>query len=178
MKKVQKWTLLGLGILILFGGVLFVTAKKPPQSNVAVAPNVGYRVPSFTLTTYPDNRPLSVTPNMNKPLFINFWASWCPPCQAEAPDLEKAYEKYGKQIEFIGVNLTSQDTLPDVQKFLNTYGIKYTTALDTTGVAASEYKIVAIPTSVFVNRSGMIVDRYTGAIPPQYLDSDLQRIEQ
>lgn len=178
MKKIQKWSFLGLGILLLFGAVFFVTLKKPSQASVAVSPEVGYRVPSFTLTTYPGNGSVTVASDVHKPMLINFWASWCPPCQAEAPDLEQAYKKYGQQVEFVGVNLTVQDSLPAVQNFLSKYGITYTTALDKTGEVASEYKVVAIPTSIFVNRSGVIVDRYTGAIPPQYLDSDLQRIEQ
>ena len=99
MKKIQKWSFLGLGVVILFGAVLFVTSKKPSQAGVAVSPEVGYRIPSFTLTTYPGNGSINVTPNVHKPMFINFWASWCPPCQAEAPDLEKAYKKYGQQVE-------------------------------------------------------------------------------
>ncbi len=74
--------------------------------------------------------------------------------------------------------MISQDSLPDVTAFIQKYGIKYPIALDTKGAVAQQYQTVAIPTSFFVNRQGIIVDRVVGAITPQVLEADLQKISQ
>lgn len=163
------------GVVILLGGAAYFTNKN---GEVGVAAEAGYKVPPFTLPSYPDNQPISLSDFKGKPLLINFWASWCPPCQEETPDLVKAYAKYGNKVQFISVNLTAKDSLPDIKGFIDKYGIQYPVALDVNGTVTSQYNVVAIPTSIFVNRSGVIVARVTGAIMPQILESDLQRIMQ
>ena len=74
--------------------------------------------------------------------------------------------------------MTSQDSLPDVTTFIQKYGIKYPIALDTKGLLDQQYQAMAIPTSLFVNRQGIIVDRVVGAITPKVLEADLQKISQ
>ena len=186
MKKGGKWLILLVSLVVVFAGIAWVTNRpapqmselKPSEQNISVAPMAGYRVPPFSLPRFLDSKPISLADYQGKPFFINFWASWCPPCQAESQDLVKAYAKYGDRVQFIGVNLTSQDSLPDVTAFIEKYGIKYAIALDTKGTVAQQYQTLAIPTSIFVNRQGVIVERYVGAIPPQILEGDLQRISQ
>ncbi len=186
MKKGVKWSILLVSLAVVFSGVVWATNRPVPPTNeqksseqaISASPMTGYRAPSFSLPTFPDNKPISLADYQGKPLFINIWASWCPPCQAETPDLVKAYAKYGDKVQFIGVNLTSQDSLPDVTAFIEKYGIKYPIALDTKGTVAQQYQAVAIPTSFFVNRQGIIVERSVGAISPQVLEADLQKISQ
>jgi len=186
MKKGMKWSILLVSLAVVFVGVVWMTnrpvpptnAPKSNDQNISVSPLTGYRVPPFSLPSFPDNKPISLADYQGKPLLINIWASWCPPCQAETPDLVKAYAKYGDKVQFIGVNLISQDSLPDVTAFIQKYGIKYPIALDTKGAVAQQYQTVAIPTSFFVNRQGIIVDRVVGAITPEVLEADLQKISQ
>lgn len=174
MKKSVKGSIL----LLILVGVLATVAWVSSEQNVSASPKVGYHAPSFSLPKFPDNQPISLADYQGKPVFINFWATWCPPCQAETPDLVKAYSKYGDKVQFIGVNLTSQDSLTDVTAFIKKYGIKYPTALDTKGTVAQQYQALAIPTSFIINRQGIIVDRYVGALTPQVLEWELQRISQ
>ena len=186
MKKGMKWSILLVSLAIVFVGVVWMTnrpvpptnAPKSNDQNISVSPLTGYRVPPFSLPSFPDNKPISLADYQGKPLLINIWASWCPPCQAETSDLVKAYAKYGDKVQFIGVNLISQDSLPDVTAFIQKYGIKYPIALDTKGAVAQQYQTVAIPTSFFVNRQGIIVDRVVGAITPEVLEADLHKISQ
>jgi len=185
MKKGMKWSILLLSLAVVLAGVVWVTNRPVSSTNDlksseqnSVAPQVGYRVPPFSLPSFPNNKPISLADYQGKPVFINLWASWCPPCQAETPDLVKAYAKYGDKVQFIGVNLASQDSLPDVTAFVNKYGMKYPIALDTKGAVAEQYQALAIPTSIFVNREGIIVDRFVGAITPQILEEGLKKISQ
>ena len=109
-------------------------------------------------------------------MFINFWASWCPPCQAETPDLIKAYKEFGNKVQFIGVNVTAQDSLANASAFVKHYGIDYPVLLDQSNAIANQFQVSAFPTSFFVNASGTIVLRVEGAVTPQQLTSTLQKI--
>lgn len=186
MKKSVKRSFLLVSLAVILAGIVWATNRPisptpEPKSSVqpvSTAPLTGYRIPSFSLPSFPDNKPISLKDYQGKPVFINVWASWCPPCQAETPDLVQAYAKYGDKVQFIGVNLTSQDSLPDVTAFIDKYEIKYPIALDTKGAVAQQYQTQAIPTSFFINRQGVIVERYVGAITPQVLETNLKRISQ
>lgn len=169
--------------LLVTAGVVFMirqhhSASSPinPATYVTSLPKIGNPVPVFALPRYPDRKTISISDYKGKPIFINFWASWCDPCKQETPDLVKAYAQYGKTVNFVGVNLTSADSVVDAKKFIHQYGIKYTVLLDVAGNVAKQYGIVGIPTSVFVNREGEITTIYMGAIPPQTLSKDLKSI--
>ncbi|MDR3539737.1 MAG: TlpA disulfide reductase family protein [Desulfosporosinus sp.] len=188
-KKSVKWTIVLVSLVVVFAGVSGVVWEnhrpvspthqlKSSEQPTSVAPMIGYRVPSFSLPSIPDNQLISLADYQGKAVLINFWASWCPPCQSETSDLVKAFAKYGNEVQFIGVNLSSQDSLQDVTAFLAKYGVKYPVVLDTKGAVAQQFQTMAIPTSFFVNRQGIIIDRYVGAITPQELERDLQRISQ
>ncbi|MDR3585443.1 MAG: TlpA disulfide reductase family protein [Desulfosporosinus sp.] len=189
MKKGVKWSILLVSLAVVMAGVLGIVwvAHRPvtptnqlksSQQPISVAPLAGYHVPSFSLPSFPDSQPISLADYQGKAVLINFWASWCPSCQSETPDLVKASAKYGDKVQFIGVNLSSQDSLSDVTAFLEKYGIKYPIVMDTKGTVAQQFQTMAIPTTFFVNRQGIIVDRYVGAITPQVLEEDLQKISQ
>lgn len=178
MKK-AKWVVVGIGGLALVAGVMLAGYKGQTTtvgSAVAAAPQQGYRMPPFTLTEYPDNKTLSTQDLIGKPIFINFWTSWCTYCQLESPDLVKAYKKYGNKVVFLSVNVTAQDKMQDVIQFFKNYGMTWPVQLDETGQVAQEYKIVGFPTSFFVNRQGLITDVNVGAISPDNLDAQLRGI--
>lgn len=168
--------IIGIGTMLVIRQHQSNEVNANPAQYVTSLPKIGHPVPLFSLPLYPNHKMVSISDFKGKPMFINFWASWCDPCKQETPDLVKAYAKYGDHVKFIGVNLTSEDSLSDVKKFINQYGIKYTVLLDTAGKVAKQYGIVGIPTSVFVNREGTITAIYMGAIPSNVLSQDLRDI--
>jgi thiol-disulfide isomerase/thioredoxin len=94
---------------------------------------------------------------------INLWASWCLPCRAEMPSLQEVYEDYtGKGLVILAVNATNQDTLADVESFINTVGITFPVLLDTQGTASRDYQLSALPTTFFIGRDGIILDVVVG----------------
>jgi thiol-disulfide isomerase/thioredoxin len=110
-----------------------------------------------------------------KPVVVNFWATWCPPCKQEMPDLEKTYQKYrGEGLVFLGVD--QMEDLDTVQQFVKENGYSWTFLLDSDGEASKAYRASALPTTYFVDRQGIIRDVQIGAINASQLESKLSKI--
>ncbi|GMO39906.1 MAG: hypothetical protein Ta2B_19700 [Termitinemataceae bacterium] len=96
-----------------------------------------------------------------KVIFLNFWATWCPPCRAEMPSMEKLYQRFkDKGLEFIAVDISESSS--DVQKFLNENKLTFPVALDSDHKVSDAYGIRYIPTTFIIDRSGKIIIESTG----------------
>ncbi|OUM90832.1 MAG: hypothetical protein BAA01_07630 [Bacillus thermozeamaize] len=129
---------------------------------VEEGPAVGSQAPDFTLQgmdgqTYPLRELRG-----QKPVVVNFWASWCPPCELEAPDLVYLYGKYKEQIEIFAVNLTNQDTIEGARAFAQRHGFAFPVLLDQKGSVARDYQVLSIPTSYFIDKDGIIRHKLIG----------------
>ena len=140
------------------------------------APRAGFLMPAFQLTEYPSGRTISSKDLIGKPVFINFWTSWCTYCRLETPDLVKAHQKYGDKVTFLSVNVASQDDRQAMAKFVQQYHMTWTIGLDTAGEAVKTYQVLGYPTSFFVNRQGVIVDVNVGALSAANMETQLERI--
>lgn len=122
---------------------------------------------------------VSLSDFKGKPVVINFWASWCPPCKAEMPDYEKMYKEYAsKGVVFMMVDLTdgSRETVPIAKKFLQDNGYTFTAYFDVKGSAASAYGISSIPTSLFVDKNGNVASGYIGMIDAVKMRNSIETI--
>lgn len=180
MKRQLKWSIIS---VIFIASILFAawvgenpSVDATSTKTLTVAPQIDYRMPPFTLPVLGSNTPISIKDLSGKPIFINFWTSWCTYCRLEAPDIAQAYKKYGKKVVFLSVNVTSQDTLPEVQSFVRQYGVTWQVPLDVSGTIAQRYQVIAFPTSYFVSKSGVIEDKVVGALFPGTLNADLEAI--
>lgn len=155
------------------GSVANVASSTPKTSETSVAassvaerpakPFPDYRAPDFTLTDMAGNE-VQLSSLKGKKVFLNFWASWCPPCKAEMPDLVKMSEKYKGDVEFYGVNLTPNDSVENAQKFVENYQIEFPTLMDVEGEVATQYGAFSIPTSFAIDENGVIVNRIEGQL--------------
>ena len=105
---------------------------------------------------------------------INFWETWCPPCQAEIPDLAAFYAANGNKADFYAVNL--QEEAQPVQKFMTERKAELPVVLDTNGDAANLYGVRAIPTTVVVNAEGKVVYRKTGGVTKEELEDVINHL--
>ena len=113
-----------------------------------------------------------------KPVVLNFWASWCGPCNYEFPDFQKAYEQYGKDIEFVMVNLTdgSRETKETAEKHIDSNGYTFPIYFDVNQDAANTYAIYSIPTTYFIDKDGYIVASARGMLEAKALQTGIDMI--
>ena len=112
--------------------------------------------PGFTLKE-PAGPERTVQPGDGKVYVINFWATWCPPCRSEMPELNTFAQKHKEKVQFYGVNL--QEEGDKVQGFLKDNGYTMPVLLDQEGKAATLYKVRVIPTTVILDEKGNILQR-------------------
>lgn len=160
-------------IFVLVGIALYTNVLKGNGTNV-MRPEEGFKAPELELASL-DNRNFNLD-QMDKPVLLNFWASWCGPCREEAPALVKMYNKYKGQVEFLAIDLTTGDQLDNVKEFVNTYHYSFPVLLDPKGIVADRYQVRAIPTSFFIDKNKRIVKIAKGMQTDQEFDKNIQAL--
>jgi len=112
-----------------------------------------------------------------KPILINFWASWCPPCCAELPYFQKAFQEYGEEVQFLMVNLTdgTRETVEKAETFIQENQYDFPLYFDTQGSGARAYSILSIPMTFFVDAQGGLTFQHIGALSEEELFAMLER---
>ncbi|MEX0874403.1 MAG: redoxin domain-containing protein [Actinomycetota bacterium] len=125
--------------------------------------------PSFSLPTLedPDER-LSLADLRGKPAVLNFWASWCEPCRAEAAVLARGAREHRKDIEFLGIAIL--DGRQSALEFIEEFEVPYGSVRDARGIVAKRYGVTGVPETVFVDPRGNVAGSYIGAIDQATLD--------
>lgn len=151
-----------LAILAFFG-------LSPAAAQSIPGPALGSAAPSFNVTTL-DGRTVSLASYKGKVLVLNFWATWCPPCRQETPDMIAAYRKlHGPNVEFLGLDATEQ--APIIRAFVAAKNLPYAVAIDTEKKATAAYDVRGIPTTFVIDANGIVRARYVDIIPPAQLVS-------
>ncbi len=159
-------------------GSLWIWLSRVPTaafpSQPASIPLAGHPAPDFSLTRL-DGGALSLTELRGRPVVLNFWASWCGPCEAEMPELQKAFERYGdKGLVVLGVN--QGELAPTVADFTRRLGLTFPIVLDTSLDVSQDYRINSLPTTLFIDRDGVIRDQVIGQMNTAILRQHLRSI--
>lgn len=147
-------------LILNFSQGSFLDKRAKVRADVA-APLLGYLAPDFTLKDL-NGRPVKLSGLRGKPVLLNFWATWCPPCRKEMPDLQKFHELYGDKITLLGIDFGESKS--DVLAFLREFGITYANLLDRDGRAFVRYRLTGIPTSYWIDSKGIIRGIWEGAM--------------
>jgi Peroxiredoxin len=125
---------------------------------------VNQMAPDFSLKTL-DGKEAKLSDYRGQKVILNFWATWCPPCKAEIPHMEKYYKNHAKEdhVEILAVNLTKSDKDENyIKDFIKSYDMTYPVLLDTEGEQQKQYEIVTIPTTFIIDTKGVIQKKIVG----------------
>jgi thiol-disulfide isomerase/thioredoxin len=123
-----------------------------------------------------DGRPVRLADLRGRPVWLNFWASWCPPCQAETPVLRDVAEAYAPQgLEVVGISV-QESTEDDVRAYAERYGLGYTVAADLRGDVFRRYRVYGLPTQYFIDEDGIIRSIVQGPVTRESAAAELRRL--
>jgi len=145
-------------ILILGLAWIFVSADRSGTSTTGLipAPQQGFLAPDFELKTT-TGETIKLSDLRGQAVLVNLWATWCPPCRAEMPAIEKVYNEYKDDgLVVLAVNMTHQDTFSNIAPFIAEYGLTFPILLDETGGVGKDYQLRSLPSSFFIDRDGII----------------------
>jgi peroxiredoxin len=155
------------------------TAQATPQrSTEQPAPReaaVGEIAPDFTLIDIRDDEQISLSQFDGRPVMLNFWATWCPPCRKEMPLLQDAYEEHQGD-GLIILTIAVSDKAKNVLDFSDQHDLTFPLLIDTKDRVAVQYKVLGIPTSYFIDSVGVIASVQVGDLTAPTLDRHLEEI--
>ncbi len=114
-----------------------------------------------------------------KPIVLNFWASWCPPCKSEMPEFNQVYNELAGDVQFLMINQTDGDreTIETGSEYVKSQGFTFPVFYDTKLEAAYTYNVTAIPTTYFIDKEGYIISQVKGSMSKEILMSNIEKIK-
>ena len=136
-----------------------------------------YLTPEFTVYDL-EGKEVRLSDYFGKPIVLNFWASWCGPCQMEMPDFNEKYLEIGEKVQFLIINMTdgSRETVETASAFITEQGYSFPVFYDTNMDAAAVYSVYSLPTTYFIDVEGYTIARATGAIDAETLQRGIDMI--
>ena len=158
-------------VVVLVGAVVAAVLLTSGGKKAGNATR-GEAAPNFTLPSLQDGKgSISLASYKGTPVLVNFWATWCVPCKDEMPLLEAAHKKWASKVQFVGID--RQDYKPDALRFAQDTRVTYPLAADPDATLDGAYRLRGMPTSVFIDRNGRIVERVTGPLTRSQLEDTL-----
>ncbi|MGG3477434.1 redoxin domain-containing protein [Peribacillus frigoritolerans] len=137
---------------------------------------IGAKAPNFSLKTL-DGKQVELSDYEGKKVMLNFWATWCPPCKKEMPDMEKYTQQAGDDVVVLAVNIDPEN---DVQAFVEDNGITFTIPLDSKSAknpVNERYKILSIPTTYFIDKKGIIRNKVISAMTLKDMERNINSMQ-
>ena len=179
-------------IILVIGAVIFMVGayalytqlsqRIAPPEQLATQPTQqeaqSQAAPDFTVYD-PEGNPVQLSSFFGKPIVLNFWASWCGPCQSEMPDFQEKYEQLGNDIHFFMVNMTDgqRETVELASQFVAQQDYTFPVFYDIQAQAATTYNVYSLPTTLFIDAQGNVVAQATGAIDAATLQKGIDMIK-
>ncbi len=169
--------LTAIAILLIAGAIaLFAWAWSNERGDSSSGENVsvGREAPDFALPDL-DGNEIALSDHRGEVVLINFWATWCPPCRVEMPDMEAVYRQHADDgFEILGVDQREPKEL--VEEFVTERGFSWIFLLDEDFDVSREYSATSIPRSILVDRDGTVAHVWTGTLTRSQLEQQLANL--
>lgn len=185
---------IGIGIILVLVVIMLGTyIKKELDQSAAISEHalgkeleLGVEIgleqnqlaPDFTLFNLQGEQ-LTLSDLRGKRVVLNFWATWCPPCEAEMPHMQKYYDKYREQdnVEIVGVNVTyAKEKVERVEQFVRSYDITFPILLEPDESVARQYEILTIPSTYMIDTAGKIQKKIVGPLDLDTLRENVMQL--
>lgn len=151
------------------------SANEDNETEVVIGLEIGNRAPDFELQTL-DGEQVKLSDYRGSRVMLNFWATWCPPCRAEMPDMEKFYQD--KDVVILAVNLTeTESNMKVIEDFVEEYELSFPILLDEHIEVATLYMIQPIPTSYMIDSNGIVQNKAFGALNYELMVNEFEKME-
>lgn len=159
-----KKIVIALVLIGLVGYAVFEFVQDQKRGLTGI--EVGNMAPDFELQLLNDeNETIRLSDLKGKKVVVNFWASWCKPCREEMPEIQAFYETKSDDIEVLAVNMTASEVKAEnAHKFVEGKGYTFPLLMDPKNQASSDYKVLGLPETFFINSDGTINDNIRGQI--------------
>ncbi|PFK14924.1 TlpA family protein disulfide reductase [Bacillus cereus] len=140
---------------------------------------IGKSAPDFELTKL-DGTNVKLSNLKGKKVILNFWATWCGPCQQEMPDMEAFYKEHKENVEILAINYTPSEKgggEEKVSNFIKEKGITFPVLLDKNIDVTTAYKVITIPTSYFIDTKGVIQDKFIGPMTQKEMEKRVAKLK-
>jgi peroxiredoxin len=150
--------------------IVLAVSLAPVVSAAGAQLRPGARAPEINLKTR-DGKQVKLSALRGHPVVLTVWATWCPSCRTEFPELVVLYNRSHKDgLEVIAVNQLDQEVSEaDVTRFITEFKVPFPVALDPRGSTRRAYDLIALPTTVFIDTAGVIRAIHSGALPADEL---------
>jgi thiol-disulfide isomerase/thioredoxin len=141
----------------------------------AAVPHAGDAAPEFALPRADNGKVQKLAGFKGKPVYVSFFASWCGPCNEEAPSIVELAKKY-KPRGLVTVGVNELDPKPKALDFVKKYNIRYEVLLDADGVMGKDYGAIALPVHVFIDKKGNVSTYRLGEMSPSEIEDAIKKI--
>ena len=183
MKKILTSFVLALSLVTISG---FDTSLSTNTSSLQTKQNTltimskaeaaeiseGVAAPDFAFTDLATGRTLKLSDLRDKPVYLNFWATWCPPCVKELPHIQAKYEQYKDKINFVAISLDGDQEAP--AQFIPSRGYTFPVGYGNEREISRAYNVEAIPMSFIIDTNSVVKAKIVGSMD----DTDLERFLQ
>ncbi|MDQ2806104.1 MAG: TlpA family protein disulfide reductase [Chloroflexota bacterium] len=166
-------------LVVALLGVLMLTPKiakpLPVNTDIPIGVQVGNRAPDFTLDRLDGKGQIMLSSYRGvKPVWVNIWATWCPPCRGEMPEMQQVWQQHKDKIEILGVDFKEDSST--VKNYVNQGGYSWNFVIDHDAAMSLQYDASAIPTHVFVDRNGIVQYVAKGGLSRASMDEAVAKV--